>query len=271
MAEYHSNYTGPQIDTGIAKANTAAQPADLANKQNTIDSSHKLSADLVDDTSTTNKFVTASDKTTWSGKQDALVSGTNIKTINNESLLGSGNITIGGGSSTDIVKDRALLENIRQLSSLATYPLLPIQGNVAILGDSTIAGQASSKIASLISVASGYTITDLSVSGDTIGGQLSKWNNLAASVKSNLTYVFVEVGINDVSITHVTSTIKNSYTNLVNKIKQDTSNAEVIICTMTPCKGRWKALYGSNWQLYETVFEEVNESIKNNEYGATKV
>ena len=42
--------------------------------------------------------VTSSDKTTWSGKQDALVSGTNIKTINNESLLGSGNITIGGSS-----------------------------------------------------------------------------------------------------------------------------------------------------------------------------
>ena len=38
------------------------------------------------------------------GKQDALVSGTNIKTINNNSLLGSGNINIsGGGSSVDIV------------------------------------------------------------------------------------------------------------------------------------------------------------------------
>lgn len=32
-----------------------------------------------------------------SGKQDALVSGTNIKTINNESILGSGDITISGG------------------------------------------------------------------------------------------------------------------------------------------------------------------------------
>lgn len=32
------------------------------------------------------------------GKQDTLVSGTNIKTINNNSLLGSGNITIEGGS-----------------------------------------------------------------------------------------------------------------------------------------------------------------------------
>ena len=32
-------------------------------------------------------------------KQDNLVSGTNIKTINNQSLLGSGNIDIQGGGS----------------------------------------------------------------------------------------------------------------------------------------------------------------------------
>ena len=35
-----------------------------------------------------------------SGKQDTLISGTNIKTINNESLLGSGNIVIQGGGGT---------------------------------------------------------------------------------------------------------------------------------------------------------------------------
>lgn len=37
-----------------------------------------------------------------SSKQDTLVSGTNIKTINNESILGSGNIDIQGGTSTDV-------------------------------------------------------------------------------------------------------------------------------------------------------------------------
>ena len=42
--------------------------------------------------------VTASINSAVSGKQDTLVSGTNIKTINNQSLLGSGNITISGGS-----------------------------------------------------------------------------------------------------------------------------------------------------------------------------
>lgn len=38
-------------------------------------------------------------KTLVGTKQDTLVSGTNIKTINNESLLGSGNISVGGGGS----------------------------------------------------------------------------------------------------------------------------------------------------------------------------
>ena len=62
--------------------------------QTEITSSNKLDADLVDDSTSTNKFVTTSDKTTWSGKQDALVSGTNIKTVNGNSLLGSGNVAL---------------------------------------------------------------------------------------------------------------------------------------------------------------------------------
>ena len=37
-----------------------------------------------------------------SDKQDSLVSGTNIKTINNQSILGSGNITIEGGSDVEV-------------------------------------------------------------------------------------------------------------------------------------------------------------------------
>lgn len=49
---------------------------------------------LTGHTADTTIHVTSSDKSTWSGKQDALVSGTNIKTINGTSLLGSGDITV---------------------------------------------------------------------------------------------------------------------------------------------------------------------------------
>ena len=40
--------------------------------QSEITAQNKLDADLVDDSESTNKFVTASDKTAWAGKQDAL-------------------------------------------------------------------------------------------------------------------------------------------------------------------------------------------------------
>ena len=43
--------------------------------QSEITSSNKLSADLVDDTNTTNKFVSASDKTTWDGKYTKPIAG----------------------------------------------------------------------------------------------------------------------------------------------------------------------------------------------------
>lgn len=48
---------------------------------------------LTGHTADTTIHVTSSDKATWNGKQDALVSGTSIKTVNNTTLLGSGNIS----------------------------------------------------------------------------------------------------------------------------------------------------------------------------------
>ena len=67
--------TGQAIDQVMSQKATTDT---LNTKQATISSSNKLSADLVDDTSTTNKFVTAEDKTTWNAKQDALTAGNNI-------------------------------------------------------------------------------------------------------------------------------------------------------------------------------------------------
>ena len=45
--------------------------------------------------------VTSDEKAAWNGKQDQLISGVNIKTINNESILGEGNITIEGGKAIE--------------------------------------------------------------------------------------------------------------------------------------------------------------------------
>jgi hypothetical protein len=48
-------------------------------------------------TTSTDGYISSTDWNTFNGKQDLLVSGTNIKTINSISLLGSGNITISSG------------------------------------------------------------------------------------------------------------------------------------------------------------------------------
>ena len=51
---------------------TSSEKSTWNGKQNAITSSNKLSSDLVDDTNHTNKFVTATEKNTWNGKQDAM-------------------------------------------------------------------------------------------------------------------------------------------------------------------------------------------------------
>lgn len=58
------NSSNPVTSGGIYDA--------LSNKQDAIDSSHQLDADLVDDTNSTNKFVTSTEKSNWDGKQNAL-------------------------------------------------------------------------------------------------------------------------------------------------------------------------------------------------------
>ena len=62
------------VDSGITSAKVTTYDGyatTIAGKQDAIDSTHKLSADLVED-GTTNKVVTATEKSTWNGKQDAI-------------------------------------------------------------------------------------------------------------------------------------------------------------------------------------------------------
>lgn len=50
-----------------------------------------------------NRFVTDAEKTAWNAKQPTLVSGTNIKTINGNSVLGSGDLVINSGSKENLI------------------------------------------------------------------------------------------------------------------------------------------------------------------------
>lgn len=69
----------------------------------------------------TNLVTSGGVKTAVDSKQDALVSGTNIKTINNESLLGSGNITINADTSAC----ELLANKVTSISSSSTDTQYP--------------------------------------------------------------------------------------------------------------------------------------------------
>lgn len=94
--ETSENATQHEINLAIdSKINSSVDWSDIQNKP----SDYPPSTHNHDD-----RYYTESEvDTALNNKQDTLVSGTSIKTINNTSLLGSGNISIGGGgSSVDI-------------------------------------------------------------------------------------------------------------------------------------------------------------------------
>ena len=94
--------------------------------------------------------------------QPLLVSGTNIKTINNESILGSGNITIqgGGGSSTDVrINGTSIVSNdIANIVTQGTYNAST--NKIATMGD--VSGKLdTSKVKTTASTTAGdvYDVT----------------------------------------------------------------------------------------------------------------
>lgn len=80
-ADKSTTYTKTEVDTA------------LNGKQDTLTFDNTPTQD------STNPVKSGGVYTSLSDKQDILVSGTNIKTINNETILGSGNINISGGGS----------------------------------------------------------------------------------------------------------------------------------------------------------------------------
>lgn len=108
-------------------------------------------------------------------KQDTLVSGTNIKTINNESILGSGNITISSGTSTDV-----------QVNGTS----ITLNG-VANLITNTAYNSSTNKIATMSDVPTTY-LKSASSSGNTL--TLTKQDNTTVT----FTPTFTEAHVGDV-------------------------------------------------------------------------
>ena len=89
------------VDVSTFTAYTAATDATLSGKASQSDL-NTLSGTVTAHTADTDIHVTTSDKSTWNAKQDALVSGTNIKTVGGNSLLGSGDVPFPPGMTASV-------------------------------------------------------------------------------------------------------------------------------------------------------------------------
>ena len=89
------------VDVSTFTAYTAATDATLSGKASQSDL-NALSGTVTPHSANTDNHVTTSDKSTWNAKQDALVSGTNIKTVGGNSLLGSGDVPFPPGMTASV-------------------------------------------------------------------------------------------------------------------------------------------------------------------------
>lgn len=153
-----------EIDNLVINQLTQAQynGASINNNELYFVTDGKISADDVDDSNATNKFVTASDKTNWNAKQDELVSGTNIKTVNSTSLLGSGNIdvqeTLISGSNIKTVNSNSLLGS----GDVTVQETLVSGTNIKTINNQSLLGSGN------ITISTGGTATDVQINGTSI-------------------------------------------------------------------------------------------------------
>lgn len=108
-ADLSNYYTSAQTESAINQAVSGKVDTSTFNTYSgSVDTALNAKADTA--TTYTKTEVDNAITAATSTKQDTLVSGTNIKTINNESILGEGNITIqgGGGGGGSITVDQTL-------------------------------------------------------------------------------------------------------------------------------------------------------------------
>lgn len=149
-----------------------------------------------------------SSASTWNAKQNALVSGTNLKTINNESLLGSGNITItGGGGTITWGAITGTLSNQTDLQTalnnkISTGGLKTVNGNT-LEGSGNIAISGSSP--SITTLTDAATVTP-NVNTTTIGilTSLSQNTTIANPTGTPVNYQELVIRISSSSIMRLT-------------------------------------------------------------------
>lgn len=135
-----SGFITNTVDDLVNYPTNSSVDAAIGGKQNKIDSDNKLSSDLVDDTTSANKFVTTSDITTWNNKSDFsgdyndLTNKPTIPTLTSQLTNDSGFITNANipTKTSDLTNDSGYITNA--VNDLTNYTLTSALSSVATSG-----------------------------------------------------------------------------------------------------------------------------------------
>lgn len=152
--------------------------------------------------------VTSAIQTQFTGKQDALVSGTNIKTVNSNSLLGSGNVSVG---------------TVTSVGGTGTVAGISLSGTVTGSGNLTLGGTLAVPIANITATGTPSATTFLRGDGSWSSASLVSTTIFSAQITvtqgANSTAYWPITGANIPNATEnlrvvpmpVSGTIKNLY------------------------------------------------------------
>jgi len=159
-----------------------------------------------------NDKVDVSLATSLSEKQNTLISGTNIKTINGNSLLGSGNISISGAANPITLSSKVgsnLIGNTNQISAFVLIPAGTIKTNNSIYIRNLITKTAGSTT----STARIYINTSNSLTGATLLGTAGAMNSSVYIQRFERNFFFDGTNLNVYNPSTGTSTDLTSGTN----------------------------------------------------------
>jgi hypothetical protein len=159
-----------------------------------------------------NDGVDASLASSLSGKQDTLVSGTNIKTINGSSILGSGNLTLSGTANPRTlasVVGSNLTGNTNQISTSVLIPAGTLVANNSIY----IRNLLTKTAGSTTSTARMYLNTTNSLSGATLIATAGAMNSTIYIQRFERNFFFDGTNLNVYNPTNGISTDLTSGTN----------------------------------------------------------
>ena len=208
QAQYDALVSGGTVDPNVYYIITDATALDLSNYYTSAQTEDAISSATSGkaDTSAVTQEISAA----VSGKQDTLVSGTNIKTINNQSILGEGNITIqgGGGGGTEYSAGTGIqisdyIISVDSESAVTSGSVKPVQGGAVYdkLGGATITRLTQAEYDALVSgntldPNTLYFITDaqsLDISNYYTSAQTNAAINAAVSGKADSSAVTQEI------------------------------------------------------------------------------